>query len=127
MDRMRSKANVLLIAVLMGLLVSSTLACPLWMAFLNEGTCGMPGVPSFTGTSSQQCPMAVCQLSAPYLAADSGAPAPVMTKVVAQSIVSHTIWISFANAESVRQVQQEGNGPPGSSSPLFLSLHSLRI
>jgi hypothetical protein len=116
--RLKSEVQALFIGVLAGLLVISMLACPFWMGSLNH--CNMP---CSKESSSHQCPLVVCQVSAPYLAADGSFHAPPLKDLPAELIVSPILWTSLRSAESIRQ----DGAPPGPSRPLFLQTHSFLI
>lgn len=117
--RMKSGTQALFIGFLAGVLVMSVLACPLWMGSLSQ--CKMPCPKE---NSSQHCPLTICQLSSPYLAADVSAHAPLLRELAAEPIVSPIPLTSLGIIESV---QQDDGAPPGPTRPLFLQTHSLLI
>jgi hypothetical protein len=119
MNGMKTGVKTLVIGVLAGFLVISALACPLWMGSLNQ--CNMPCPKE---SSSQKCPLTICQLSSPYLAADVAAHVPVLRELPAEPIIAPILRTSLGIAESV---QQDDGAPPGLTGPLFLRTHSLLI
>jgi len=118
-SRMKSGSQALFIGVLTGLLMMSVFACPLWVGSLNA--CKMPCPEE---GSVQHCPLAICHLSSPYLAANVIAHTPRLRELAAEPIVPA---ISLTSPGTVESVQQDDGPLPGPSPPLFLQTHSLLI
>jgi hypothetical protein len=113
------RSPAMLVAVLGIVLAMGVIACPLWMSLASENT-------SCTKHSNlpEQCPMSICQISAPYLAPD-----------VSADVVLPSEWVNGAvspvgNAPlptGTIPVRLNLGSPPHPNSPLFIQTHSLLI
>ena len=114
---MKLGVQVLFVIVLAGILVTSALACPMWIGAMNqrEMPCSRPMHPP------DQCPLSICQASSPYLASHESASAPVLQEQPTEAFDSIISWTSAVSAEPI---QTDVGSPPGS---LFLRTHSLLI
>ena len=97
----------------------SALACPLWLG--SHDRCPSPC--SDNGTP-EQCPLIVCQLSAPYLATDAGVHTPTLPEFPFELITSSALGTSMGTGESL---QHDAGVPLALHRPLFLQTHSLLI
>jgi hypothetical protein len=110
--------RALFIVVLIGILATSTLACPVWMSLVSGS--GMP----CSKTTPEKCPASICLLSSPYLASHVSAHVPPLQELSSAVVDSPSLLTSFLSFEPSRE---DDGAPPGPSRPLFLRTHSLLI
>ena len=112
---MKSVAHVLFIGALSGMLMASTVACPMWTGMHRDMPC------SKTQSSAPQCPSAICQASSLYLTAQADRP---LSQGMPSEAVSTLVPFPLSNAELIHEGH---HAPPGLSSSIFLQTHSLLI
>ena len=110
----------ILILGLAAVLITSAMACPLWMSAHSH--CPMP-CPN--GGTSERCPLSVCQASSPYLASHVTVHPPPVDEVPAAMISS--VFVPWITANSTDPIAEDNGPPSGQSGHLFLRIHSLLI
>ena len=116
-SRMKPGVHTFAIASLAVMLTLAVFACPLWM--LLQDDCNMP----CPKDASSNCPLTVCELSSPYLAA-AGIHASVL-KIAPAEHVNVPLLLSWTVTRD--SILSNDSGPPGHLGSIFLNIHSLRI
>lgn len=113
--------QALLIMVLAGALGISALACPLWTGSVSKAE---PPPCSNHDDSSEQCPVLICQASAPYFVDRHSDYVPLFQELTAEIVSSAINPISFGSSSAG---YWDDESPPGAAVPLFLRTHAFLI
>ena len=109
---MKSGMRALVVIVLAGALSISILACPLWMASINQA--GMPN----EDCSNEKCPATICIASSSYLASDINHDISLLKDLAPTEAIE-----AMAPLRSLRRValiQSEDGAALGPPNPIFL-------
>lgn len=112
MERMKSGMQALVVIVFAGALSISILACPLWMASINQA--GMPN----EDCSNEKCSATICIASSSYLASDINHDISLLKDLAPTEAIE-----AMAPLRSLRRValiQSEDGAAPGPPNPIFL-------
>lgn len=125
---------MLFITVLVGILTTTSLACPFWVGIASQsslccngrnaddGACGRQN--NSTHERHKPCPMSICQASSPYLA-DGLKHDLLVLDTVGTEVVEFTVVPT--RLEFARYHQRDETSPPGTTGPRFLKTHTLLI
>lgn len=119
-NRMKTGIQALFIMVLAGTLATSALVCPLWISSISKADSPC----SNHDDSPEQCPILICQASAPYLADGQSDHGPFLQELSPAVVNSTILQISF---KSTGADHQDDESPPGVTVPLFLRAHAFLI
>lgn len=112
MERMKSGMQALVVIVFAGALSISILACPLWMASINQA--GMP----IEDCSNEKCPATICIASSSYLASDINHDIPLLKNLPPAEAIDATALLP--PLQRVALIRSEDGAGPRPPSQLFL-------